>query len=217
VRLDHREALQSPGQRVGGLVEPDDLSEELVDALGDVGLVLEDLDLDLVDVVLEALDHGDVVFHDAVHDPVENRGRTPAQEIRLALGPLTHLDQLVRLAVADRDDEVRPHEGVDLAELDRLLLLHVARRLEHHEKRLAVAFDLGPLVGLEGVLHRQLVQLELAGHGVELFPGRLVEPDPGETTIAVGLVDLIERTGWAPAPVNVDGAVDDHGSMIRSP
>src|SRR5215212_1550386 len=118
-----RKAPQRPRQGLRGLVELDDLAEELVDALRNVGLVPEDLHLDLVDVVLEAFDHRDVIFHDAVHDRVEDRVRTLAEQRRPAFGPPAHLDQLVRLAVTDRDDEVRSHECVDLAELDLLPLL----------------------------------------------------------------------------------------------
>jgi len=73
-------------------------------------------------------------------------------------------------------------------------------------------------VGSEAVLYRQLVQPELAGDGVELFPGRLVKIELGEAALlAAGLFDLFERTGSIPMPVHVDGTVHDHDQMIRPP
>jgi hypothetical protein len=58
-------------------VKLDDLAGELVDAPGDVGGgaggPLEDLHLDLVYVVLEALDHRAVVLNYMEHDGVEDR------------------------------------------------------------------------------------------------------------------------------------------------
>jgi hypothetical protein len=79
---------------------------------------------------------------------------SPAQQIRLALQPLAHSVQLRGFAVTDGNNKVRPHESVDLAELNRLRLVPVTRRLEHHEDRVAVSFDLGPLVRRNGVLDR---------------------------------------------------------------
>ena len=56
----------------------------------------------------------------------------------------------------------------------------VAGRLEHHEEVVVVHLELGPLVGGDGVLHRQLVQPELLAHRLELLVGGLVQPDPHE-------------------------------------
>ena len=68
---------------------------------------------------------------------------------------------------------------MDLAELDLLDLVQVAGGAQHREQGVAVAFQLGSLVGDDGVLDRQLVQAELLGHGQQLRLGRPVEPDPG--------------------------------------
>ena len=124
-------------------------------------LAAEDLGLDLVDVVLQAVRDGPVVVHDPVHDRVEDGLGPPPQQVGVALQPPPHLAQVRRLAVAHGDDEVRADEDVRLAELDRLGLVDVARRPEHDEERVAVALELRPLVGVERVLHRELVQPEL--------------------------------------------------------
>src|SRR5215204_4981546 len=77
--------------------------------------------------------------------------------------------------------------------------------------------QLGPLVGLRGVLDRQSVQVELVCGGRELLFRRFVEADPGHTMpLPDGLIGLLQgaRLGGAVA-VNVDGAVHDHSSIIR--
>ena len=107
----------------------------------------------------------------------------PPKEIGVGLEALTHHAHVRRLAVADGDDEVLPEEDVDLTELDPLHVVEVAGGLEHHEQRPAVALHLGPLVGVQRVLHRQRVKLELLSNGLELLRRRLVEPDPGDTLL----------------------------------
>jgi len=83
-------------------------------------------------------------------------------------------------------------------------------------ERVPVTLDLGALVGLDGLLDPQLVQSKLAGDGVELSFGGLVEVDPGETAVlAADLVDFFEGMRRAPTPVHGDGAIDDHGSITR--
>ena len=82
------------------------------------------------------------------------------------------------VAVADRHDEVRADERHDLAGLDQLggggglVVLDVGDGLEHHEQRVVVALQLGPLVGGDGVLDGQLVQAEGLGDGRDLVVGR---------------------------------------------
>ena len=76
-----------------------------------------------------------------------------------------------------------PMKNEDLAELDRLLGIQVARGLEDEEERVAVDLELRPLVCLDRVLDRQLVQLELPAYGVELLRRRLVDADPDESVV----------------------------------
>ena len=70
--------------------------------------------------------------------------------------------------MAHGDHEVRADEDVELAEVDLLDVVHVGRRAQDHEERVAVALQLGSLVGNDRVLDRQLVQSELLGDRQEL-------------------------------------------------
>ena len=83
------------------------------------------------------------------------------------LGPLlevvARVGEVDALAVPDGDDEVAADEHVDLAGLDRVLLVDVPERLEHEEQRVAVVLELGALVGVAGVLDGQRVQVEGVG------------------------------------------------------
>ena len=64
----------SGSARGAALVELDHLALEQVDALGRVAaLVREDLGLDLLDVLVEPVDHRLVVVHDPVEDGVQHR------------------------------------------------------------------------------------------------------------------------------------------------
>ncbi len=78
-----------------------------------------------------------------------------------------------------------PDEQVHLAELDLLDVVEVARCPEHDEQGLAVALELGPLVGDDRVLDGQLVQPELLGDGQQLALGRPEEADPGHRSRAI--------------------------------
>ncbi len=103
-------------------------------------------------------------------------------------------------------------EDRDLTEQDRLRLVHVAGRSQDEEQGVAVALELRTLMRLDGILDRQLVQLELARDGGELVLARLVEPEPGDRVPALaGGVQLGEVVGLRrTTAVAVDGAVDDH-------
>jgi hypothetical protein len=85
-----------------------------------------------------------------------------------------------RAAVADREDEVRADEDVDLPELDLLLPVEICRGPEDDEQGVAVALQLRPLVRDDGVLDRELMQPELLRDGSELRVGRAEQADPGE-------------------------------------
>jgi hypothetical protein len=128
--------------------------------------------------------------------------------------------QAAVVAVADRHDEVRADERHDLAGLDQLggrgglVVLDVGHGLEHHEQRVLVALQLGPLLRRDGVLDGQLVQAVGLGDGRDLVVGGLVQPDPHEPLAA--LADLVDGLVVAESPVeahavDVDGAVDDVG------
>jgi len=58
------QVVQEVGQGVDRALELDDLAGELVDPPRHVRVAVEDLDLDLVDVVLQPVQHGAVVVDD---------------------------------------------------------------------------------------------------------------------------------------------------------
>jgi hypothetical protein len=103
-------------------------------------------------------------------------------------------------------------EDVELAEVDLLDLVEVSGRAEHHEQRVPVSVRLGPLVGDDGVLDRQLVQVELLRDVEDHRVLGPVEADPGHA--ARGALQAFEGFaqrlgGGGPAAVHVDRVVDD--------
>jgi hypothetical protein len=76
-----------------------------------------------------------------------------------------------------------PHEDMCLAELYFFGLVEVSGGLEYNEKRLIVALDLRPLVGIYGVLNSQFVQPELLGDGGELLLGGLIKSNPSHRAL----------------------------------
>ena len=99
-----------------------------------------------------------------------------------------HVVQRAALAVADGDHEALADEDHDLADLDELVAVDVAGGLEDHEQRVAVELELGALVGVDGVLDGQRVQLEVVAHRLDDARARVVQADPDEAVPAgVGL------------------------------
>src|SRR5215216_8073559 len=205
------------GERFRRPLELDHLARELVDPARHAGIAPEDLGLYLLDIVFETIDYGSVVVYDTVHYGVQDRLWSTAQVLGVGLQLLAYPAQVRRLPVAHAHYEVFSHKEVDFAELDPLLLVQVAGRLEHDKERIPVALQLGPLVGVRRILDRQPVQAELLGDGGEFLFGRLVEPDPRHTApVSDGLIGLFEgdRLGRTVA-VHVDGVVHDHYRIIR--
>ena len=149
--------------------ELEHFAPQAVDPLDRVGaLRREDLRLDLLDVLEHAVDHRLVRVDDPVDDGVERGAWAQREELRLLLEVLAHVAETAGLAVADRDQEVGPDEDHHLADVDQLLRPEVADGLDHEEQRLVVDLQLRPLMGADGVLDGELVELELAPDGVEL-------------------------------------------------
>jgi hypothetical protein len=84
--------------------------------------------LDLVDVVLHPCDDRGVIVQHPIHDRVQNRHGPTPQQIGPRLERAADGRDVRRLTVADRHDEVRTREDVNLTELNRLGLIDVARR-----------------------------------------------------------------------------------------
>src|ERR687897_1534325 len=200
-------------------LELDHLARELVDPARHVGITPEDLGLYLFDIVLEAVDYGPVVINDTVHDGVQDRLGSTAQVLGVGLQLLAYPTQVRRLAVAHAHHEIFSHKEVNLAELDPLLLVQVTGRLEHEEERIAVALQLGPLVGVRRILDRQPVQAELPGDGRELLPRRLVEANPcNPAPVSDGLISLLEgyRLGGTVA-LHRNGIFHEHRPLLNPP
>jgi hypothetical protein len=189
-----------------------DLALELVQPL-DVGLGgagLEHLVLDLLELRLEPVDDREVAVDDRVHQRVEHEGRAVAQHVRLALRAAAHLQQALPAAVADGQHEVAAHEDVDLAGRE-LVGGRQFHRVEDGEQRVAVLLDLGPLVPVQRVLHREFVQVELVLHRVQLLVGGVLQRDPDEAVRPRQvLADLRDRNVGELAAVLVGDAVDQH-------
>ncbi len=162
-------AIEDPSQGLDGPLELADLARQLVGAASDIGDAPKDLGLDLVDVVLQPEHHWCIVVDYPVEDGVveDGRGATP-QEVGLSLHELPDAFQVELRPVANGDDEVGANEDVELAELDRLSRVEVAGGAQDDEERAIVALQLRPLVGFDGILHRELVQAELLGDPAEL-------------------------------------------------
>ena len=120
----------------------------------------------------------------------------------------------------DGDHEALAEEQVHLADLDVVGLVDVPGRAQDDEQGVAVAFELGALVGGDGVLDRELGQVELVGDLVDLDLIRAQQADPGEAAALAGAFaqqreGAVEgvRAGDALA-VNVEGVVHDGHDRI---
>ena len=115
--------------------------------------------------------------------------------------------------MANGDHEARAEEDHHLADLDELVAVDIARGLEHDEERVAsVDLELGPLVGVDGVLDGQRVQLEVPADRLDHARARVVQPDPHEAVLAgVGLAQRRLELDAAAEPLAgvVQAAVDD--------
>ena len=216
----HRELPHRLAQRHHRSPHLGDLALEHVDPVRVVGADGgEDRLLHLVDVHLERLADLLVLVDHPVADGVEHRHRTVLEHLGPVLEVAARGGEVDALAVAHRDDEVPADEHVDLAGLDRVLLVDVPERLEHEEERVVVALELGTLVGVAGVLDGERVQAERARDEVELVGARVVDADPLEVArvarhprAAQALVGVrAQRHPLAPV---VEGVVDDHGLRL---
>ena len=137
------------------------------------------------------------------------------QHLGTFLEVVARVREVDALPVADRHDEVATDEHVDLAGLHRVLLVDVPERLEDEEQRVAVVLELGPLVGVAGVLDGQRVQVEGAGDGSQLVRAGVVHADPLEVArvarhprVPEALVVAVAQ--WHPLAPVVEGVVHDH-------
>ncbi len=110
--------------------------------------------------------------------------------------------------MADRDEIAFADEQMRLAERDAAV--DQLRRPRHDEQAVAILFDLGPLMGVIGVLDGEIVQVELLLHAGQERQIRFVQPDPDHVTgLAAPARRLIDGDiGDAPA-VDIDAGGDN--------
>lgn len=125
--------------------------------------------------------------------------------------------QLTALAVPDGHDVPRTDEDAELAGLHGVTLVDVPEGAQDDDDRLAEPLDLGPLVGLEGVLDGELVQVEQALDAAHLGVRRIVQADPAEALAVVvdGLGNGLGVPGQVlPFALGVHAAVHDHATIM---
>jgi hypothetical protein len=135
-----------------------------------------------------------------------------AQPLRVGLERLAHRAELAGLPMAHGDDVVVTEEDEQLAELDHLGRVDVARGLQHEQQHVVEDLELRALMGLDRVLDGERVKLELALERVELLLGRLVQADPDEGVLLAAPVVRVLEVNLAVEALSllVDRAVDDH-------
>ena len=114
--------------------------------------------------------------------------------------------------MADRDQIAAADEQMGLAELDP-----VADHLGgagDDEQAVAVALQLGPLVGLAGILDGQGVEAELALDDAQLLFGRLQQADPDDMALASGPFARPRRCRCRRRAAPVVGAGGDQAAAL---
>lgn len=202
---------EHPDQRLRRALEGDDLTRQFVDATRDVGILVEELVLDLVDIVLDAADHGSVFVDNLVEHGVHDGERAKRQQLRIGLEAFANATEVGGFCVPDGDREVGSDEHVHLAEFDLLRGVEIARRLQHDELGRPVALELGPLVARQGVFNGEVVQVELSRNRLHLLGSGPVHADPGHSVLfSEQLVGRIQRVGYRGADaIHVYGVVND--------
>ena len=174
-------ALQAPAnldQRHRRVAQAEEVAAEVVEALhlrlGDRSL--EHPVLGGVHLGADRVQHREVGVDDGVQHGVEDVVLPVRQRLRRRLAALADGAVGARSAVAHRDHVAESDEEVRFAERDPVL--DHLRGARDHEQRLAVLLQLGPLVGVAGILDGELVQAEKPLQAAEERVGRFEQPDP---------------------------------------
>ena len=137
-------------------------------------LVREDVILEIVHHLLEALDRAEVAVHHLVEQHVQREPGTLRQQLRLAL-PSTH--RLLHVETgreSERHQEPVTGEHVDLGlgEVGHHAAIAVVDggRSQHHEHVIAEQLHLRPLTAMASVLHHQGMQPELRLRAPRAWP-----------------------------------------------
>ncbi len=83
------------------------------------------------------------------------------------------------------------------------------RGARHDEQRVAILLDLRPLMGVLGILDREVVQLELALQAAEQRRVRLVQANPyNMARLAAPVRGIVDRDVGDTSPIDVDAGRD---------
>ena len=159
-------------QRRRRVAQVDDLALQGEDAVRDALVVTEELFLDLVDVVLDAVQHVAV----AARDELEHRPQHTVRSLADDLGMLVELaPQLLEVDCAvrrDDDQHVVADDDVDLVAFDGLGRVVVLRRLQREVQMVAEVVELGALVGADHGCHTEWREPERIGEGLQVVAAR---------------------------------------------
>ena len=141
---------------------------------------------------------------------MQHERRSFGQQVRQGFAPLPQPHVRLHRPVPHRDDVPRPHEHVRFAELDPVLAAAgEPGRAEHHEQRIFVHLQLGTLMGIVGVLDRQLVQPKRLFDGFEQLLAGLEQAHPEEAVgVPPGVAQIGHRHVGHALAVVVGGGVD---------
>ena len=201
-------------QRTGGVLEDHQLLLQAIERLNDGAVVLarENAPLDFLELDFERVQHREIAIHDRIGNCVKDIARAMLQQLRLPLAAGAHPEEAVLGAAADRQDVVAADEYIDLADVQ--FRPHRLDDLQHREQRIAILFDLRPLMAVAGVFDRQLGQVELFLHRVEFFARGLEHRHPDETLRPVDVTMYLAGLDVGELfAAFIRDAVDEHRSM----
>jgi hypothetical protein len=152
---------------------------ERLDVEPAVGNAGEHFFLDFFELDFEPVQHGKVAVDDRVHERIQDETRALLEQLGLALAAFAHVLEPLFGAAANRQHIVAADEDIDLADLQ--FVVDDFDRMQHGEQRIPIFLDLGTLVAMLRIFHRQFVQAEFPLHLGEFFGSGLVQRDPDKT------------------------------------
>jgi len=136
------------------------------------GAVGEDPVADLLVVRIERLDRIEVAVDDHVEKAVDEEADPEDSEFGRSVPPLEHWMDREPVVLADGDEPAVVDERIDLRLIETATLDVDAHSMARQEQMRCVPVELGTLVRFQGVFDGKLVQPELSGQLVKLFPRR---------------------------------------------
>ena len=178
VEADH--PVADIDERQDHVAQRQQVAAQIIDML-DAALVegvLENPAFDRVDLVLQAVDDGEIAVDDEIHQGIDDKILALLQHLGGLFAAPAHLGIADRGAVAHRDDIAAPGEDMGLAELD-LALDHLGGA-QDQEQAVAIDLQLRALMGDMGIFDGEFMQAEMALQlGQQRLVG-LVQADPDD-------------------------------------